>query len=188
MKSYASKDNDAMALYQAYLKGDDSAFSKIYDMYIGMMLGYGSCLSTNKELVRDCVHDVFVRLLDRSRAPKVQRMSSYLIISLRNRLLDEFRRDTYSSEQPVELLFNRKSDVEVEQNYIMQEQDDICHQQVSQLMESLTPRQRMVFQLYYLEEMKYDDICQIMGMNYHSVRNLVHRGMIKLREAAVTMK
>ena len=52
-------------------------------------------------------------------------------------------------------------------------------------MEALTPRQREALQLYYLDEKKYDEICQIMNMNYHSVRNLVHRGMLKLRAAAL---
>ncbi|MCI6550774.1 MAG: sigma-70 region 4 domain-containing protein, partial [Prevotella sp.] len=39
--------------------------------------------------------------------------------------------------------------------------------------------------LYYMEEKPYDEICRIMQMNYHSVRNLVHRGMLRLRAAAM---
>lgn len=50
-------------------------------------------------------------------------------------------------------------------------------------MDELTPRQRQVLTLYYIEQRKYEDICDIMQMNYHSVRNLVHRGMLKLRAA-----
>ncbi len=50
-------------------------------------------------------------------------------------------------------------------------------------MDELTPRQRQVFTLYYIEQRKDEDICDIMQMNYHSVRNLVHRGMLKLRAA-----
>jgi RNA polymerase sigma factor (sigma-70 family) len=56
---------------------------------------------------------------------------------------------------------------------------------VHRLMDCLTPRQRQAFQLYYIDERKYDEICEIMDMNYHSVRNLVHRGMLKLRAAAL---
>ena len=57
--------------------------------------------------------------------------------------------------------------------------------QVAHLMNHLTRRQRQAITLYYLEERKYDEICDIMKMNYHSVRNLMHRGMLKLREAAM---
>ena len=51
-------------------------------------------------------------------------------------------------------------------------------------MNALTRRQRQAITLYYLEQRKYDDICDIMKMNYHSVRNLMYRGMARLREAA----
>lgn len=44
-------------------------------------------------------------------------------------------------------------------------------------MDKPYPRQRQAFQLHYIDERKYDEICEIMHMNYHSVRNLVHRGM-----------
>jgi RNA polymerase sigma factor (sigma-70 family) len=56
---------------------------------------------------------------------------------------------------------------------------------VDTLLKTLTPRQRQAFQLYYIEERKYEEICQLMDMNYHSVRNLVHRGMLRLRAVAV---
>ena len=36
----------------------------------------------------------------------------------------------------------------------------------------------------YIEEKKYEDICEIMNMNYQSVRNLMHRGLTKLRSLA----
>ena len=38
--------------------------------------------------------------------------------------------------------------------------------------------------VYYIEEKKYEDICEIMNMNYQSVRNLMHRGLTKLRSLA----
>ena len=188
MNQYTDKDNEAMALYQAYINGENEAFSKIYDMYVRMLLNYGCCLTTNKELVEDCVHDVFTRLLDRQHAPKMKSMSAFLVISLRNRLIDEFRHDTFSSDQPVEKLTGRKSDMEVERDYITKEQMQQNHSLVTRLMETLTPRQRQAFQLYYLEEMEYKDICQIMDMSYHSIRNLVHRGMLKLRETALATR
>ena len=43
---------------------------------------------------------------------------------------------------------------------------------------------RAFVSLYYIEEKKYEDICEIMNMNYQSVRNLMHRGLTKLRSLA----
>ena len=48
-------------------------------------------------------------------------------------------------------------------------------------MKCLSPRQQEIITLYYIEQRKYDDICRIMGINYQSVRNLMHRSLLRLR-------
>ena len=110
-------------------------------------------------------------------------MTSYLLISLRNRLLDEFRRKNYMTETAVEDIRISTTVEDVENSYILDESSLNNVRKVQILMNELTPRQRQVFTLYYIEQRKYEDICDIMQMNYHSVRNLVHRGMLKLRAA-----
>ena len=77
------------------------------------------------------------------------------------------------------------STTDVENDYLHIERDALQSAQVARLMNHLTRRQRQAITLYYLEQRKYEEICKIMDMNYHSVRNLMHRGMLKLREAAM---
>ena len=79
----------------------------------------------------------------------------------------------------------RRAAEDVEQDFLNTEREMMRTEQVAHLMNYLTRRQRQAITLYYLEERKYDEICDIMQMNYHSVRNLMHRGMLKLREAAL---
>lgn len=152
-----------------------------------MLLNYGMCMTTDKELVKDCVQDVFCKLIARSNQLHVLKVTSYLLISLRNRLLDEFRRKGYMTETAVENVLLEKAVEDVEHSYIQDEKTLNNKRKVTALMNELTPRQRQVFTLYYIEQRKYEDICEIMQMNYHSVRNLVHRGMLKLRSVAVAM-
>lgn len=183
--SIKEREEMAQALLAAYRKGDQSAFMSLYNMYAEMLLNYGLCITTDKELVKDCVQDVFVKLISKAQQLQVLKITSYLLISLRNRLLDEFRRKNYMTETAVEDIRFSKSIEDVENCYIQEEKMYRVSCKVKTLMQELTPRQRQVFTLYYIEERKYEDICQIMQMNYHSVRNLVHRGMLKLRAAAV---
>ena len=79
----------------------------------------------------------------------------------------------------------RRASEDVEHDYLCLEREQMQTAKVAHLMQNLTTRQRQAITLYYLEERKYDEICDIMQMNYHSVRNLMHRGMLKLREAAM---
>lgn len=178
------REEKAQALLAAYRQGDQSAFMSLYNMYAEMLLNYGLCITSDKELVKDCVQDVFCKLIVKCNQLQVLKVTSYLLISLRNRLLDEFRRKNYTIETAVEDIRISRSVEDVENVYIQDEKVMNNSRKIKVLMQELTPRQRQVFTLYYLEQRKYEDICDIMQMNYHSVRNLVHRGMLKLRSAA----
>ena len=178
------REEAAQTLLAAYRQGDQNAFMSLYDMYAEMLLNYGLCITSDKELVKDCVQDVFIKLISKSQDLQVTKVTSYLLISLRNRLLDEFRRKNYMTETAVEDIRISSTTVEdVENSYILDESSLNNVRKGQILMDELTPRQRQVFTLYYIEQRKYEDICDIMQMNYHSVRNLVHRGMLKLRAA-----
>lgn len=185
MNATTIKDNQAADLLSSYIDGDDGAFEALYDMYAQMLLNYGSCLTTDKELVKDCVHDVFIKLLDRNHGKSIKHVTSYLIISLRNKLVDAFRRNSFLSDAMVEDYRNVIYAPDVEHTYVDQEQSRLQGEFVNRLLGTLTPRQKEAFKLYYMEEKPYDEICRIMQMNYHSVRNLVHRGMLRLRAAAM---
>ncbi len=173
-------------LVAEFCAGDDHAFAQLYDMYVHMLYNYGSKLTTNQELLKDCIHDVFVKVYSkRYEKNAINNLCSYLIISLKNRLLDEFRRQNFTTPNQVEEYEYRRASEDVEREYLFQEREQVQSAKVAYLMKNLTRRQRQAITLYYLEERKYDEICTIMKMNYHSVRNLMHRGMLKLREAAL---
>jgi RNA polymerase sigma factor (sigma-70 family) len=173
-------------LVNEFCAGNDRAFSELYDLYVHMLFNYGMKITRDQELLKDCIHDVFVKIYNKREDKSViNNFSSYLIISLKNRLLDEFRRMTFSSEDPAETYEYAFATTDVEHDYLHQEREEVQLAQVARLMRHLTRRQRQAITLYYLEQRKYEEICKIMDMNYHSVRNLMHRGMLKLREAAM---
>lgn len=172
-------------LVTAFCGGDDSAFSELYDLYVHILFNYGSRLTSNQELLKDCIHDVFVKVYTkRDNRQAIKNFGSYILISLKNRLLDEFRRQTFTAETAVESYVHRQAVDDIEREYIADEHQLLQESQVAHLMTSLTRRQRQAITLYYLEQRKYEEICDIMQMNYHSVRNLMHRSMLRLREAA----
>ena len=171
-------------LVAQFSSGDDRAYAELYDMYVQMLYNYGLKLTSDQELLKDCIHDVLVKLyMKRNDKSVINNLSSYLLISLKNRLVDEFRRQTFTNPNEVETYDYRQAAEDVERDYLCQERATVQSAQVAYLMKHLTRRQRQAITLYYLEERKYAEICSIMKMNYHSVRNLMHRGMLKLREA-----
>lgn len=174
----------AQQFFAAYQNGDDNAFLALYDMFASLLLNYGACFTSDKEMVKDCVQDVFTKLITKRDCLKIDKVESYLFVSLRNRLNDEFRRCTNMSENPVENYKLSETTPDVETSYIDVENVHVDKIRVQTLLGSLTTRQRKAITLYYLEQRKYEEICDILQMDYNSARNLVHRGMMRLRAAA----
>jgi len=177
-------DIKSAQLFNDFKNGNVAAFSALYDLHVNMLYNYGYRLTTDSELLKDCIQDVFIKIYNkRNELDSVLNFKSYLLISLKNKLCDESRKRIHLSDVAVEELDTVSSD-HVENDYIALEKQHINNAFVSRLLNILSPRQRKAIELYYIEERKYEDICSIMEMNYQSVRNLIHRGMIKLRSVA----
>ena len=72
-----------------FLKGDDRAYTELYNLYIDDLFAYGMHFTTNRESVKDCIQEVFISLYkDRSKQRKVNNIKSYLFVSLKNELFD----------------------------------------------------------------------------------------------------
>lgn len=89
--------------WQSFLKGDDDAYAWLYSRYVQQLYQYGCRFTTDTEMVKDCVQDVFVnvyRQKDRYSSPP-DNVKIYLMSSLRNSIFNVFNKgnlhDTYIS-------------------------------------------------------------------------------------------
>ena len=80
-------DESAMTtLLLAFQSGDVNAFSRLYDLNINILFNYGCKLTTDRELLKDCIHDVFVKIYTKqAELNHIENFKSYLFISLKNR-------------------------------------------------------------------------------------------------------
>ena len=171
-------------LLASFQAGNMAAFSQLYNLHINVLFNYGLKLTIDKELLKDCIHDIFVKLYTKKdELGTIDNLRSYLFISLKNKLCDELRRRMYMSDTAVEEV-SISTPTDVEDDYMEEEQRKNEFSLVRRLLDQLSPCQREALTLYSIEEKKYEDICEIMNMNYQSVRNLMHRGLTKLRSLA----
>ena len=163
-------------------------FSQLYNKHIDQLFAFGSRFTSDREMLKDCIQDVFVKLYTRRESlGPIDNVDSYLFISLRNRIHDEFRRNGKITGDEVNDA-NMQAVAEYEEyNQEQMEQQQELTNNVEKFFEKLSPRQRQIINLYYIEQRKYEDICRIMGINYQSVRNLMHRSISRLREYAGQM-
>ena len=160
-------------------------FSELYDKHIDGLFAFGSRLMADREALKDCIQDVFVKLYTRKAGlGTIGNVESYLYISLRNRINDEFRFNTKLCDSEITDASMQVIAENDEYNREQMEHRQTLSDAVQQFFVKLSPRQRQIINLYYIEHRKYEDICRIMGINYQSVRNLMHRSICRLREYA----
>ena len=177
-------DTETAELLTSFIQGNTLAFSKLYNLHVNMLYNYGCRITTDMELLKDCIQEVFIKIYNkRMELDTVANFKSYIIISLKNKLCDESRKRVNLSDVSVDEL-DIVSGYNVEKDYIATEKEMLDSVFITKMLNQLSPRQREAIVLYYIEEKKYDEICLLMDMNYQSVRNLIHRGISKLRSVA----
>ncbi len=166
-------------LWLLCLKGDRDAFKEMYCRCYSLLYHYGLKLVSDKELVKDCIQDLFVKIIQNySALSPTLNVRGYLIKSLRNKIID-----TIEKEKEKDDLDEYGESFSVEENLFWEEDD--WSPEFKLLMHAFTElssRQQEIIYLYYVNGLKHEDIADILGINYQSSKNLLFRSMAKLKK------
>ena len=169
--------------WKLFLEGDDQSYSWIYTHYIQVLYNYGLQITPDSEIVKDCIQDVFVKIYKAKKKLTVpQNPKVYLMIALKNNIYNTFNQERLQKNYAFSL-YQTEEQLTVKNEFIDQEARHEEMNNIKRMMKILTPRQREVIYYRFIEELSYDDICQIMGLNYQSAYNLLQRSLQKIREA-----
>ena len=76
-------------LWKRFLEGDSSAYSQIYNQTVQELFRYGLLYTSDRELVKDCIHDVFVKIYtNRAKLTPTDNIIAYLMVALKNTLFN----------------------------------------------------------------------------------------------------
>jgi RNA polymerase sigma factor (sigma-70 family) len=178
-KSHDQEDN---MLWKKFLSGDDGAYAYFYQKYVEILFSYGMRFTSDSELVKDCIHDVFVKLYSkRSKLKHVNQIQAYLLISLKNELYTIFQKDkTLYHIDVIESVFC--IDYTAEEPLVAEEQEKEEQKKIRRILDTLTPRQKEVIYYRYIQGMELDEICKLMEINYQSLQNLIQRSIQKIKK------
>jgi len=169
-------------LWKQLKEGNKSALEQIYSTYISSLLKYGRKFSRNDQVVEDCIQDLFIELWkNRAGLGMTDSIHRYLLVALRRKVIRQLNKSKrwVSDTEPTELDF--EVEIAVDQKLIALELSAERAEQVKAAMENLSKRQKEVIYLKYVSGLNYEDIGEIMGLNYQSARNLVSTALKKLK-------
>lgn len=171
--------------WEEFIAGGHEAFRGLYDRYADMLFGYGCLYVRDRELVKDCLHDLFVDL-DRYRAglnPNVN-VKAYLLASLRRKLLAaQQKQPAYTAIESLEEYAVCSDVPNAESRMISTEQEITVMKRLHSELNKLPTRQREVLHLKFNMELSYTEIAGLMEISEATSRTLAYRAIRRLRES-----
>lgn len=159
--------------------------ASIYNRYVDDLYTYALYLGFEKGIIMDAIHDVFCKFAASEKLLQdVSNIKFYLFKSLKNRLYDIYKaRKEYAELSAIDLQetpFNIQ--VTIEELLIDQEEQQQIKNQLAEMLESLTERQREIVYLRYVQEYDYAQISELLNISVHGCRKLLSKAMQNLRE------
>lgn len=177
-----SNEMDDIHLWSLLIEGDQKALEILYQRYYSLLLNYGLRCNADKELVKDCIQDLFINLYQNTHISVTNiTVRSYLLRALRNNITDKLITD-----KEVNSLDNSIFNIPVNEDLFEQlfPKSDRDLQLVRRLLEAisqLSPNQKTILYLRYVQELSHKEIADVMDMNIQSSMNLSNRALTKLR-------
>ncbi len=170
-------------LWDSFRGGSDEAFSRLYELFSADLYRYGYNLVRNKQLVEDCLHELFLHLHNhRGRLGPTDNIQFYLYRALRRRLTDSVSKlNKLDSE---DYIFDRAEFI------IQPHESQLIDQQVLERqrkiviieLNKLPKRQKEILYLVYMKGLTYQQASEVMDITMKSVYNTINVALTTLRK------
>jgi RNA polymerase sigma factor (sigma-70 family) len=172
-----------LELWQAFKSGSREAFAQIYNQHIQDLLSYGYRVTSDRQLIKDSVQDLFLHLWrSRENLMDTDSIRFYLYRSLRNWIVRNSEKNNHTAIDSADLFENIIGELSFEDDLIADEHLTEQHLRLKHAIQQLPKRQQEIIQLRYYHDFSFDEITVMMDINNQSVRNLLHRAITELRQ------
>jgi RNA polymerase sigma factor (sigma-70 family) len=163
--------------------GDINALQELYNYHISALYKYGMLLCRDDDKVKDCIHDMFLSFWNnRSGLSVPSSGKAYLMVSLRRRIFDKGPKSNLDTIALDDADMDDQQAIDPETQWLISEEEEETRQKLEHAMARISDRQREIIHMKYIQQMDYEDIAEIMSLNYQSARNLVTRALAALRK------
>jgi RNA polymerase sigma factor (sigma-70 family) len=170
-----------IALWESFKSGDREAFKQLFRRYYPSLFLYGYKITPDKELLEDCIQDLFTELWLSSSKTTVQSVKAYLFKALQYKLLKGLQKRS-------RLLLGAEGhespgfQVSPDNLLILREDQKANGEKVKTAIGQLSRRQQEIVYLRFFQDLSYEEIADIMDINYQVARNLLYQALKALRK------
>lgn len=162
-------------------QGQEKALSELFFRYSDLLLSYGYTICKDRDLIKDCIQDLFLDIWRRrTKLSQVEQIKYYLFSALRRLILRRLKTD--EKRRIIDDPYRDISSQSPEEIRIQGESKELQKQYFSNKLKNLPERQREIIYLRYYQGLSHAEIGQIMQIKKQATWNLLSRAVKKLRE------
>lgn len=172
---------DDETLWKLLLKGNIKVLEVLYRRHYDLLLNYGFKFCQDKELVKDCIQDLFVKLHQSSSLSDTSHVKTYLLRGVKNLLIDKLSSMKITEDIEDVKFYLTIDDSTLTFLFNKNDEDLRLSKQLLEAYQQLPENQRVAIYLRYVRGLSYKEIAEILNIAPQSTMNLVSRALTKLR-------
>jgi RNA polymerase sigma-70 factor (ECF subfamily) len=169
---------DAQLLQNFYKDHDNKWLGILLPRYTLLLLGVCMKYLKNEEDARDCVQQIFLKVINELRKYEVEYFKSWIYMIAKNHCLMKLRDHknvTVELREHATVAANVETD---KKQYI--EKDELL-QRMETALNKLNPDQKLCVKLFYLQKKSYSEVAEITGFSMMQVKSYLQNGKRNLK-------
>ncbi len=162
------------------MQGDPLAFGELFNTYYPLLFQYGRKICPDTATLEDNIQELFTEIWQKKPSQPVLSVKAYLLQSLKYKLYKSFRNQKHNSD--VEGTDNEPFELSHENFLVSSEEQRNKLARVLETINKLPTRQREIIYLKLYKGLSYEEVSQVMDINYQVVRNLLCQALKTFRK------
>jgi RNA polymerase sigma-70 factor (ECF subfamily) len=166
------------------LAGDRDALLSLYNYHYIGLINYGLKLTGDKELTKDCITQILLRLWDKRRQlPAVENPRSYLLTCLKHELFAERKAETARAlvSSRLQRTISDRSEPSYEEYIIQLQTNKALAEKLAIALNKLSKREKELLRLKFFDDLDYDEIASRCNITKRTAYNIIHSALNTLK-------
>jgi RNA polymerase sigma factor (sigma-70 family) len=167
-------------LWEEFRNGNKAALAALFERHFNQLFNYGRKICSDEEQVKDCIQDLFLDIWNQNNKMPLLSVRAYLIKALQYKLI------RIKKKSQLIQTFDGNGDEFFDwshETFLIQ--NEINVEKVKKLlaaMQQLPKRQQEIIYLKYYLNLSYEEICDVMNIQYQVARNQISSAIKSLKK------
>jgi RNA polymerase sigma-70 factor (family 1) len=162
-----------------------SVYKNVFNHFYKGLVLYANNFLFDQQASEDVVQEVFITLWENAKNIEIKTsLKAYLYAMVRNKCLNYLKSVKITDDLNV-IDLNSMLVLDEDLDLISEEEKTILYNHILKIIETFPESMQQVFKLKFIENYKYDEIADEMGISVNTVKTQLKRAKMKISESLV---